>query len=331
MSRSRNRRRRPTFCAFSPHFRYLFFTVTSLTFNQSATSAGVRSRLLPPCMISPIRVAKQAFQLRHGSTAKRSRARTPSMLLAIPGFGNRGSSATHRTPQRDDVHVALASVRPNGHERRGRHPIRGEHQESVFSASAEVRHASDRDRHSVRRHVERTAATRGYRRALSDRWGSSGRQSAAPTRMTGTGTGHVGTASSAGSSYPALTWYLRGRCTLTWSRAAFQSLGPLSRLPSANVCGAPRANCAGMIRPTQPHAPRWAPGSVTGQNEKPNRSSRALLDQGPTIPRLLVAGLYYRYTHDLRGAVGHRPGYPSACTPRRPTSRGPPSYRPARP
>jgi hypothetical protein len=37
-------RRRPTFCGRSPQARYLFLIVTSLAFNQSATSAGVRSR-----------------------------------------------------------------------------------------------------------------------------------------------------------------------------------------------------------------------------------------------------------------------------------------------
>lgn len=50
MSRSRNLRRRPTFWAFRPHDRYLFLTVVSLTFSHSATSSGVSSRLLPPCV-----------------------------------------------------------------------------------------------------------------------------------------------------------------------------------------------------------------------------------------------------------------------------------------
>ncbi|GAQ51733.1 hypothetical protein a10_01513 [Streptomyces acidiscabies] len=50
MSRSRNRKRRPTFWALRPQERYLFRTVTSLTFSHSATSSGVSSRLLPPAV-----------------------------------------------------------------------------------------------------------------------------------------------------------------------------------------------------------------------------------------------------------------------------------------
>jgi hypothetical protein len=53
-----------------------------------------------------------------------------------------------------------------------------------------------------------------------------------------------------------LTWYFPGRCTLTWSRRWFQSLGALSRLPWANPPGgAQRSDCCARAYPAWSRSP----------------------------------------------------------------------------
>ncbi len=103
--------------------------------------------------------------VRHGSTAKHSRMRTPSMLWKMPGFGNRGSSAMYRPALRRPARRACFRLghKARRYERRAGGTIYDERGQPVAGEPVEVSRSYTLKRQQPRRRgaLLRCGAQRG--------------------------------------------------------------------------------------------------------------------------------------------------------------------------